>query len=629
MKALEREPSARYPSVAEFRDDLQRFLDGRAISARPVGWGEQTWRWAKAHPLSSALAGALLATVLIGGGMLALSHRDRGIALKEAQHRLRLSLIDQARAERLLGQPGHRQRAMGLLRAAADMENSQQIRDEVVAVLAQSDLSPASVETAAKPKATLPNWEGDDPPLTMESSKDGAWKLIMHESGAASLANASAEKPLHTWKPADGREVKARFTQDGKQLVLAEVENGVIIVATSQPTQDRVMRPLGPMISFLETDPMGKRLAVSTVEGLEIIDLETATTVWKVGSEQSPKPVRCAPAWSSDGLFIVVAMGDARGITLFDAANGNRRWDQPTFGWPTQLRFHPSNRLIACATDEPSVLLCNESDGRVLTRLSMGCVGMDFLENGKQLAITDAGGKLNQWNIDSPIGFREWKRISQMDAGGTVFGMALSPDGNFLLTTASGGVFVWSVSDERQVGFYGVENQRIDAPTSAWWLKSGREILVQVPGALERVTLNEHGEIGNPVAVDRPPGTAVVDVLGNGDWIVTSKDPDAPACQLWPMGDSTKLRETNLPKREGGLIRLESQGLVAVVQSGDAILLTKNGSELMRLIPPEPIGIRGGVFSSDANRLFLLGRDHRIFTWELERLKTELTSRKF
>lgn len=80
--------------------------------------------------------------------MLALSHRergialeDRGIALNEAQHRLRLSLIDQARAERLLAQPGHRQRALSLLRAAADMENSQQIRDEVVAVLAQSDLS--------------------------------------------------------------------------------------------------------------------------------------------------------------------------------------------------------------------------------------------------------------------------------------------------------------------------------------------------------------------------------------------------------------------------------------------------------------------------------------------------------
>ena len=121
----------------------------------------------------------------------------------------------------------------------------------------------------------------------------------------------------------------------------------------------------------------------------------------------------------------------------------------------------------------------------------------------------------------------------------------------------------------------------------------------------------------------------MVDVLDNGDWIVTSKDPDAPACQLWPMGDSTKLRETILPQRVEGLIRLENRGLEALVQPQDSILLTQHGNELMRLIPPEAIGIRGGVFSTDATRLFLLGRDHRIFTWELERLKTELTSRKF
>lgn len=217
-------------------------------------------------------------------------------------------------------------------------------------------------------------------------------------------------KPLHTWKPADGKEVHARFTQDGKQLILAEVENGVIAVSTSLPTHERVLRPLGPMISFLETDAFGKRLAIATAEGLEIIDIETAEPLWKLGSEQSPKPVRCAPSWSNDGEFIAAAMGDARGISLFDAANGNRRWNQPTFGVANAVALHPSNRVIACATDEPSVLLCNESDGRSLTHLSTSCTGLDFLKMGSNLRSQTMLGNQLVRGIDSPIGFREWKR---------------------------------------------------------------------------------------------------------------------------------------------------------------------------------------------------------------------------
>lgn len=626
MKALERDPAARYSSVAEFRDDLQRFLAGRAISARPVGWVEQTWRWAKAHPLSASLAGALMLTLMVGGPMLAISHRDRGI-------QLRLSLIDQARAERLVGQPGHRERALKLLRSAADMENSQEIRDEVIAVLAHRDLTPASRNVAPTAAVSLPNWDGEDPPVAVMPTKVSDWILVAHESGAVSLAPSNAPKPLRTWKPAEGREIKAQFTRDGKHLVLGEVETGLVIVVLGQTEKERVLRPLGNMITFLAPDPSGERLVFATAEGMEIISLADGQRLWMYGSESEPKPVRCAPAWSNDGTLLLSAAGDSRGMTMFEAATGNRRWDQPTFGWPTHLQFHPSGRLLACATDEPAVLLCDESDGRVVTRLPITAHDLEFVDGGSQLSVTDAKGAISRWQIEPPIGFREWKRSSQRDVGGTVFGMALSADGKFMLTTASGGVFIWSVSEERQTGFYAVENQRFDAPTAAWWLINesgkGRGILVQVPGGLEKLAVDERGVPSAPIPVDRPPGTKVVDVLETGDWIVTSKDPDAPPCQLWPMGDATKLREAALPAGNGGVIQLAKPELQAVIQPQDVVVLTEQGRQLMRLLPPETIGIRSGVFSADGTRLYLMGRDHRVFTWELERLKSELTSRKF
>ena len=64
MKCLSKEPTRRYATAGELANDLQRFLDGRPILARPVGPIERAWRWTKRKPLLvSALAAGLLAVV--------------------------------------------------------------------------------------------------------------------------------------------------------------------------------------------------------------------------------------------------------------------------------------------------------------------------------------------------------------------------------------------------------------------------------------------------------------------------------------------------------------------------------------------------------------------------------------
>jgi serine/threonine protein kinase len=66
LKCLRKQPEKRYASALELGEDLRRFLDGRPIRARPVGWPERLARWGLRHPAVAVLA-ALVVVVLLGG----------------------------------------------------------------------------------------------------------------------------------------------------------------------------------------------------------------------------------------------------------------------------------------------------------------------------------------------------------------------------------------------------------------------------------------------------------------------------------------------------------------------------------------------------------------------------------
>ena len=65
LKCLEKDPSQRYASAAALADDLERYLAGRVITARPGGPAKHVWRWVKRNPVVVAL-GVISAALLIG-----------------------------------------------------------------------------------------------------------------------------------------------------------------------------------------------------------------------------------------------------------------------------------------------------------------------------------------------------------------------------------------------------------------------------------------------------------------------------------------------------------------------------------------------------------------------------------
>ena len=59
-RCLEREPQARYHSAGDLAEDLERWLQGRPIVARPILPSTRVWRWSRRNPVLVGTAAACL-----------------------------------------------------------------------------------------------------------------------------------------------------------------------------------------------------------------------------------------------------------------------------------------------------------------------------------------------------------------------------------------------------------------------------------------------------------------------------------------------------------------------------------------------------------------------------------------
>jgi tetratricopeptide (TPR) repeat protein len=76
LKCLQKAPGRRYESAAALADDLERFLAGRPVLARPTGSAERLWKWCKRRPTAAALV--VLLTLAVGGAAVGVVvHNDR------------------------------------------------------------------------------------------------------------------------------------------------------------------------------------------------------------------------------------------------------------------------------------------------------------------------------------------------------------------------------------------------------------------------------------------------------------------------------------------------------------------------------------------------------------------------
>ncbi len=411
LKCLSKETKKRYASAFMVSQELNRFLSGEPIQARPVGPLERGWRWCQRNPAVATATAFAVAFLLLG---LVFSNYFAMQAKREAANATANSrLADQKKDEAVF----EKERASVLAKQALEQENKAQwhlYANQIASAQRDWDLknAPGAWQHLNACRADLRGWEYD---YLFTQFTAGSFALLGHQSAVTSAA----------------------FSPDGKRIVSGSMEDGTVriwdVIEQRELANLQGNQAYNARVAF---SPDGRRVASTGKSAVKIWDQTNGNEVVTIPANKAS----CL-AFSPDGEQIVTNAFGSSDLTVWNAVTGEVAYQLSGVGDSVSCVAYDSRgtQIVAGGRKGELTVWQATTQGKrsELPGHKLPVFSVAFSPDDSTIVSGSWGGGMKHWDVAKKI------ETHVLDSGTFVSCVAFSADGSRMVSGGLSGIKVW------------------------------------------------------------------------------------------------------------------------------------------------------------------------------------------